>query len=218
MVERTGERGWQMTTRSEFLTRVRASLGSTSGAMTEPPRVEESLIRLSRPSADVADRFAAAATATGMKVQRCDVGNASDVLSELLESMNATKVVVDVADEAILRGVPATHAPSGMDAQFDASAGVTGVVAAVAETGTLVVVSGDERSRGSFIVPPVHVAIVRESQIVADLMDVWPLFAGKVPTAITLITGPSKTADIEGILVTGVHGPKEVHVVLVRGT
>jgi L-lactate dehydrogenase complex protein LldG len=47
------------------------------------------------------------------------------------------------------------------------------------------------------------------------MLDLWPLVGNKPPTALTLITGPSKTADIEGILVTGVHGPGAVHVILV---
>ncbi len=102
-----------------------------------------------------------------------------------------------------------------LDAQFDAVVGISGVFAAIAETGTLVLASDATRSRGTFLIPPVHIAIVQEFQVVPDMLDLWPLVGTKPPTALTLITGPSKTADIEGILVTGVHGPGAVHVILV---
>ena len=86
----------------------------------------------------------------------------------------------------------------------------------VAETGTLVCTSGNERWRGLTLIPPLHIAIVEAQQITPDLID---LFAGGMPAPlpanVTLISGPSKTADIEGILITGVHGPREVHVVVV---
>jgi L-lactate utilization protein LutB len=106
---------------------------------------------------------------------------------------------------------------AGDQAMFSADVGVTGVYAAVAETGSLVCVSGPELWRGLSLIPPVHIAVVWHEQIVPDLVD---LFTARLPTdlpaSLTLISGPSKTADIEGILITGVHGPGSVHVVVVR--
>ena len=71
------------------------------------------------------------------------------------------------------------------------------------------------RSRGAYLLPFVHVAIVRASQVVPDLVDAWDQFEDG-PALSLLVTGPSKTADIEGVLITGVHGPGELHVVLVE--
>ena len=89
------------------------------------------------------------------------------------------------------------------------------IVAAIAETGTLVIASDMRRSRGTFLIPPIHIAVIFESHILPDMIDLWPRLA-VLHTAFTLITGPSKTADIEGILITGVHGPKAVHVIVLE--
>jgi L-lactate dehydrogenase complex protein LldG len=108
----------------------------------------------------------------------------------------------------------------GLASQFDTDAGITDVHAALAETGTLVCSTDAGHSRGLSLVPPVHVAIVRRSDIVPDMLDLWArsrgIAAAELPSSIALITGPSKTADIEGELVVGVHGPGEVHVILVE--
>ena len=76
---------------------------------------------------------------------------------------------------------------------------------------------GDERVAS--LLPPVHVAIVERQQIVADLIDAFSaLTRGKeeLPSNVVLITGPSKTGDIELQLTTGVHGPGTWHVIVVR--
>jgi len=108
----------------------------------------------------------------------------------------------------------------GLERLFDVDAGITEVRAGVAETGSLVCASDGGRGRGLSLVPPLHVAIVRASEIVPDLIDVFGelggLGGGGLPSSVVLITGPSKTADIEGVLITGVHGPREVLVVVVE--
>ena len=92
---------------------------------------------------------------------------------------------------------------------------VTDVDAAIAESGSIVV-STSGRIRNAWITPPIHIAIVRASQVVADLVDLFESRADALDAAsTTVITGPSKTADIEGVLVTGVHGPAAVEIVLV---
>ena len=82
-----------------------------------------------------------------------------------------------------------------------------------------ILLSSATTGRAASLVPPIHIAIVREQDILPDLVDVWPFLAARnIPTSsssFTLITGPSKTADIEGILITGVHGPREVHIYVV---
>jgi L-lactate dehydrogenase complex protein LldG len=69
------------------------------------------------------------------------------------------------------------------------------------------------------LLPPVHIALAERSQLVPDLFDLFEtdLLSRRVmmPSCVTLITGPSKTGDIELRLVTGVHGPGEIHVILV---
>jgi L-lactate dehydrogenase complex protein LldG len=98
-----------------------------------------------------------------------------------------------------------------------ADIGITSCEFAIAETGTLVMCSSPGRERMASLVPPVHVAIVEATQIVPDLFDVFGIIApSSLPSNITLITGPSKTGDIELQLTIGVHGPKHWHVVVIR--
>lgn len=101
---------------------------------------------------------------------------------------------------------------------FRCDAGVSGVYAAIAETGTLVLSTADERNRLTSLVPGIHVAIVHHDQVVATLDQVFERFGedqALPPRCITFITGPSRTADIELELVVGVHGPKALYVLLV---
>jgi L-lactate dehydrogenase complex protein LldG len=107
----------------------------------------------------------------------------------------------------------------GFEALYNTDVGITDVQAAIAETGSLVCTAGPGSARGLSLVPPIHIAIVRRSQVVPDLIDYWtPSLNAQLPpsSSVALITGPSKTADIEGVLITGVHGPREVHILLIE--
>jgi L-lactate dehydrogenase complex protein LldG len=106
---------------------------------------------------------------------------------------------------------------------FSAGAGITGVDFALVESGTLVLTSVTEGSQLSSLAPPTHIAFYRREQVVATLEEVLALLtAGGISAtpapgrSIVLITGTSRTADIEQILIRGVHGPRELHAVLVE--
>ena len=108
-------------------------------------------------------------------------------------------------------------------ASFAATVGITGVDFALAETGSLVVTSGTEGAQLASLAPPVHVALYRRSQLVASLDEVLErLSVALAPEqaapgrSVVFITGTSRTADIEQILIRGVHGPGEVHAILVE--
>ncbi|MES2793980.1 MAG: lactate utilization protein [Planctomycetota bacterium] len=106
---------------------------------------------------------------------------------------------------------------------FAADFGITGVDWAVAETGSLAVCSRPgSRGRSVSLLPPLHAAILTPSQIVPDLFDLFRLLGVEhqeqgLPSNVTLITGPSKTGDIQLKLTTGVHGPGEVHAIVLEG-
>jgi L-lactate dehydrogenase complex protein LldG len=106
-------------------------------------------------------------------------------------------------------------APNAHDI-FRFDTGISTVQAAIAETGTLVLDSTRERHRLVSLVPPVHIAIVRASQIYRTLSEVLALIRKdkEVSPAVTFITGPSRTADIELTLAIGVHGPQELYVII----
>ncbi len=104
---------------------------------------------------------------------------------------------------------------------IDADIGITGADYAVAETGSVVVLPRVGLSRLVSLAPPVHLALVRPQDVVDTLDDVFLLRRldyyrnGKdMGSYLNFITGPSRTADIEQTLVVGVHGPKEVHMII----
>jgi L-lactate dehydrogenase complex protein LldG len=101
-----------------------------------------------------------------------------------------------------------------------AEMGITGVDYGLADTGTLVLCAGPEQDRTVSILPPIHVAIMDSGKILPhsdELIDHLIMDfsgTGRLGDYLTLITGPSRTADIELNLVLGVHGPKELHVII----
>ena len=110
------------------------------------------------------------------------------------------------------------------DWRLDAASGIeitsiTPCLVAVAETGSVVVVSGAGTPATLNFLPENHLVVLHESQIVAHMEDVWPQLRAMdpMPRATTMVTGPSRTADIEQTLEIGAHGPRRVHVMLVAG-
>lgn len=97
--------------------------------------------------------------------------------------------------------------------------GVTGVFAALAETGTLMVVSGPATPAAASLLPETHIAVVPVARIVKHMEDGWALARaelGQLPRLVNFISGPSRTADIDQTMVLGAHGPYRVHLILVR--
>ena len=97
--------------------------------------------------------------------------------------------------------------------------GVTGAFCAIAETGTLMTLSGRDTPATVSLLPETHVAVVRKSRIVRGMEEAWQLMRdelGAPPRAVNFISGPSRTADIEQTVTLGAHGPYRVHVVLVE--
>lgn len=112
-------------------------------------------------------------------------------------------------------------------AMLDCHIGITSCDLAIAETGSLLMCSRSGRERVASLLPPVHVAIVERRQLVPDLLDAIVFLGGGpetkrsrepavMPSNAVLITGPSKTGDIELQLTTGVHGPGKWHVIVIR--
>ncbi|HKI89791.1 MAG TPA: LUD domain-containing protein [Draconibacterium sp.] len=95
-------------------------------------------------------------------------------------------------------------------------AGITGCEFLIAHTGSVMVSSAQKGGRQMFVYPPVHLVIAKKIQLVAFLEDAYSEIMEKyrdnLPSQITLITGPSRTADIEKTLILGAHGPRELHV------
>jgi L-lactate dehydrogenase complex protein LldG len=100
----------------------------------------------------------------------------------------------------------------------DDAIGITGCFCAIAETGTLVFVTRADAPSATFLLPDTHIAIVRNDQIVAGMEEAFARIRAEcavMPRAVNLVSGPSRTGDIEQTIVLGAHGPRRVHILLV---
>ena len=110
----------------------------------------------------------------------------------------------------------------GTDENFEnADVGLTLCEALIARNGSILLSSANMAGRRLSIYPPVHIVLAKASQLVVDLSDGFKLIKNKygntLPSMISVVTGPSRTADIEKTLVLGAHGPKELFVFLLDG-
>ena len=95
--------------------------------------------------------------------------------------------------------------------------GITGAFCAIAETGTLVLLPGEKWPTATALLPDTHVAVVRAERIVSGMEEAFALVRteqGRLPRAVNLISGPSRTGDIEQTIVLGAHGPYQVHIIV----
>lgn len=210
-----------------FVVSLRRRLNSHVAA-EQPPQPPAEIRQLDA-SADLPDQFSKAARAAGCSVHDAVDSDLLTVIRRILEAGSARTVFLEPGSHPVLCGERIAAISAGLtdanitvhskvddETLFSVDASITGVAAAIAETGSLVCQSGSTISRGSSLIPPVHIAVVGRSQIVPDLCDFFDDLDAQeaLPANINLITGPSKTADIEGTLVTGVHGPRHVHVII----
>jgi L-lactate utilization protein LutC len=134
-------------------------------------------------------------------------------LGELLASLGVERLTHD--------GLAALPQPQQRAAMLAADIGITSATYAIAETGTLAMASAPGSERLASLLPPVHVAVIEAAQVLPDLFDLFARLQGAgvehMASNLTLITGPSKTGDIELKLTTGVHGPGAWHVIIIHG-
>jgi L-lactate dehydrogenase complex protein LldG len=122
-------------------------------------------------------------------------------------------------------GVQIEVRPPRRDESAGADAvGITGCFCALAETGTVVLLSSEATPASTHLLPATHIALVPASRIVATMEDAFALMRAErggaqnmMPRAINMVSGPSRTGDIEQTIVLGAHGPFRVHIVLVTG-
>ena len=207
--------------RDALLARVRAALGRAGLSAPETPPRDPALLRLVAHAEPLPSLFAERAAGVGISVERVTTTALRDSLGSLLRRLGVQRPAISIEDDSLRASAEAAAGGSiewrsapALDALYNADVGITDTLGAIAETGTIIVRSSPLTTRGGFLVPPIHIALLPASRILPDMIDLWPLLM-PMPTAVVLITGPSKTADIEGILITGVHGPKSVHILLI---
>ena len=136
------------------------------------------------------------------------------------ESAIATNSATATNKSETSKGNGKSLTSSHQRALMGASLGVTSADYAIADTGTLVLVSGNEQHRLISLLPPTHLCLLDSSRVVANLSSLLACVSGEYqfsktpPLAMTFITGPSRTADIELTLTVGVHGPRQQHILI----
>jgi len=218
-------------TGEQLLQRIREAAAEGNRAGGSAPLPERGAVGYQGAGSDPVARFRQEfAAAGGQSHLVADRAAAVAVVIELVRRRSARRVLLgggEVLDALHLKErlretgvemVQAGDAPLSRDAVFQADIGVSGVDYLIAETGSLVLTSRPEQPRSLSLLPPMHIAVAERRQILPDLFDLFAASGVKpeqAPACVTIITGPSKTGDIELRLVTGVHGPGEVHVVLI---
>jgi L-lactate dehydrogenase complex protein LldF len=171
------------------------------------------------------EAFAAELTALGGYFEECTLDGLAPKILGLLQDHKAHQLLV-WDEPGLPRGLLEQLAEAGMnlikptgDATTSASlvrAGLTGTLAGIASTGSLVITAGPGRPLTASLLPELHIAILKEEDIVDDLAQVLSRQAVKRASATVIITGPSRTADIEMALTIGVHGPGELRVLCIN--
>jgi L-lactate dehydrogenase complex protein LldG len=221
-----------MSDREGFLARVRDAVAA--GNNVNPgvgPLPERGSTGYQGAGSDPVARFLSELKVTGINGHPvASLAEATRLVEELLRQaapkvvlLNRWNLPAGFDADALIRTVGASALDAATVGQAEAlrryataDAGVTGCDFLIAETGTVVVLSKPEQPRSVSLLPPVHIVVATTRQLIPDVFDVFTLPGGP-PAGLTLITGPSKTGDIEGKLVTGVHGPGTVHIVLITG-
>ena len=198
--------------RESVLQRVRKGLGRTPGqAVPTPPDVmllptvmtveqrtasfQEALQRLNGKFLEAASRQEAHEYVAAIAAGKRTIASNSEVLR--------STGISQLADAAVAIG--------------DADVGITGADYGLADTGTLVMLASPQEQRLVSLLPPVHVAILLRERLLTSLDELLTILPkpAEQTSSMVLITGPSRTGDIEQILVRGVHGPGTIHVVVI---
>jgi L-lactate dehydrogenase complex protein LldG len=214
---------------ADMLARIRQALGRTNplDQPPVPPAIDEPVVRLVHTDLGLGELFAHRAADNKMQVQAVHIEELLPALAAFLRARDCHKVVMPVSPFLQKLGLPAALPLEGvelrtwdevsLDETYEYDCGITDVYAAVAETGSLVIRPSPEHGRAISLMPPIHVAIVEPKNLVPDLVDLCELLTRESSASGTvIITGPSKTADIEMNLVIGVHGPRMVQVFLLQ--
>jgi L-lactate dehydrogenase complex protein LldG len=221
-----------MNGREAMLGRIRSALGVTSQEIARNATVDDRLRRApagvipARGRVTAADRvalFTRMVEKVFATVAR--VATADDVPAAVADYLRAHNLpaAIRTGDDPRLTGLPWNRttieltrgASDGND-----PVGVSHALAGVAETGTVMLVSGPDNPTTLAFLPETHVVVVRAGDIAGDYETAWNAVRtafgkGQMPRSVNWITGPSRSADIEQTLLLGAHGPQRLHLIVV---
>ncbi len=207
--------------RDYILHKVRTALGRSAGQVP----IETPAARIVIPEMDLESRirtfFSCIEELSGKTYRAASREDARAYIAQLVGGKTAVASNAPLLAECGITGLPGVRAgfrtePELREACSTAEFGITGADYALADTGSLVMLSSAEEARMVSLLPPVHIAVVDKSKLLTGLDELFTILPDPAErtSSMVLITGPSRTADIEQILIRGVHGPGEVHVVL----
>jgi L-lactate dehydrogenase complex protein LldG len=210
--------------REQILAAIRAALGPTP---TSPDNTADELAPAELPAGapDLVELFCERVGEYQATVSRAEGEDVAAAVAGITARHRARRLVVPA-------GLPAAWRPAGLELvedydeltareleRFDGA--LTGAGLAIAQTGTIVLDGGpDQGRRWLTLLPDLHICIVEAARVVADVPDAIAILGGAVRSqrlAVTFVSGPSATADIELRRVSGVHGPRRLEVVVVAG-
>jgi L-lactate dehydrogenase complex protein LldG len=217
--------------RDAVLARVRKALGAT-GDRAAARGEADAYIALHghgpRPAMppDLVDRFLRRATDMESSVER--IADRGEVPAAVARYLDALTLPPALAAQKSHRGVcwpefgDLDWTGAGLEIDVrptvgDDRLGITGVFCAIAETGTLVLLAGAHTPTATALLVDTHVAVLRADRVVSGMEEAYALVRqerGRLPRAVNLISGPSRTGDIEQTIVLGAHGPFRVHILV----
>jgi L-lactate dehydrogenase complex protein LldG len=210
--------------KEQILRDVRQALGRRAGSPVPPlppVRIVVPDVPVSQRIDSMLERVAALA---GKTLRAKSAAEAREYVASVIEGKTAVtsnapflstcgitslpNVRTGITDREELRGLCAT-----------VNYGISSADYALSDTGSLVMISSREEARLVSLLPPAHIAVVPASKLLTGLDELYRIHPkpADLTSSMVLITGPSRTADIEQILVRGVHGPGEIHVIVVEG-
>lgn len=209
--------------------RVRRALGRTAplDCPPEPPALPEHVVRLVHTDISLSELFAKRAEELKMGITFAHPDDLAQQIVAFLRQKGVKRVAASGSKLLDSLGVMNALRNAGFDAKrwnditldqmYDFDGAVTDTTYAVAESGTLAIVTDANNGRALSLVPMYHVAVVEPRNLVPDLLDLFKILGEQHRGRhVVMISGPSKTADIEMNVVTGVHGPNVVQTFILK--
>ena len=222
----------------EFLKPFSSALGrSTPPEIIEPIDIENScqfILANAMTKDEIVEKFFTEAEKIGVSIARTAPSNLAETVTKVALDMGGGKVLFAETKEAKQCALEQALNKAGLEAvAWDSSRGhgeimlaqssdigITFAYGGIAETGSVIQASSKESGRSICTIPASHIAIVNKSKIFARIGDALDTlrkdFGGNMPSNVTIISGPSATADIELVRVVGVHGPVHTAIVFVE--
>jgi L-lactate dehydrogenase complex protein LldG len=216
-----------MNARTRILKRIGDALGRDKPAPTEIEQMENHFRLHARGpgpaiTGDLSERLRERALMLGSSVEQVATpGAVPRAVAQYLDAHRLPRRAVCWPEFAGLAWQAQGINMEGRSAIASDLIGITGAFCAIAETGTLMLLSGATTPATTSLLPETHIAILPLGRIAATMEDAWGLLRAEgrpMPRAVNFVSGPSRTADIEQTVTLGAHGPYRVHIIIVDKT